>query len=92
MMGEKGIKGTLSVFLFIRLDTWISDTSNLTDRDTEKSFFHTFGSLALWSLESRVLAKFVWSLGSLGSLFFHLFRVLISFETNRRLNPRAKVN
>ena len=39
MMGEKGIKGTLSVFLFICLDTWISDTSNLTDRDTEKVIF-----------------------------------------------------
>ena len=41
--------------------------------------FWTFQSFGSWPIESRVIAGFFQSFGTLGSLVFHLFPVLISF-------------
>ena len=70
-------------------DTEISYTSDPADLNTRKNhLFRTFQLLGSWLIGSRVIAEFLQLLGSLGSLVFHLFFVLIIFVSTSR-NPMS---
>ena len=62
------------------MDTWISDRTDPIDLKTKKTHlfctFQSLGSWPMWPIWSRVITRF---LQSLGSLTFHLFLVSMEF-------------